>query len=276
MRLAEADDSPRSVDVGAKTMGSVSFPGNTSGRQPSITRTAAALLVVGCVLQAVPAGAADEQEWGTVKFRIRCPDAAANNLPGDGSLEVDLPTGGVANVFFWVRGDVNPVHPAYRITERDTVTVQFNGDRIQPRAATYRMGQSLVFQSVFNDTHGPVFNLGRVSALLPPGASMAVGVPSPKQLPQEITCVIHPKTRAYLKILEHPYGDVTDADGSAVLQYLPVGRYEVQFWHERIGFLNLGKAGHANPATAKGRMWITVTPGETELGEFVVPRSEFR
>jgi hypothetical protein len=103
-----------------------------------------------------------------------------------------------------VKGEVSAVHPAYRITERDTVTLQFNGDRIQPRAATYRMGQSLVFQSVFGDTHGPVFPWGRVSAVLPPGASMAVGVPGTKILPQHISCVIHPQARAYLKILDPP------------------------------------------------------------------------
>jgi hypothetical protein len=70
-------------------------------RRPTISRTAGLLLLIACALQSATALAADEHRCGTVKFRIRCSDAAANNLPGDGTLEVDLPSGGVANVFYW-------------------------------------------------------------------------------------------------------------------------------------------------------------------------------
>jgi len=233
------------------------------------------LLGLSVILSAAPV-TADATEWGTVKFRIRCPDAAAGNLPNDGSLEVDLPTGGVAGVVYWVRGGVSRVHPSYDFTANDIVTIQFDGDHIRPRVASYRSGQSLVFQSVFNDTHAPVFYAAGLSALLLPNASLQVGVPRAKILPQEITCSIHPKARAYLKILDHPYGDVTDPDGSAALHNLPIGVHELQLWHERVGFLNIWKPDQPAPATANGRIRVTVKPGVTDLGDFVVPRIEFR
>jgi hypothetical protein len=40
---------------------------------------------------------------------------------------------------------------------------------------------------------------------------------------------------AYIGVLEHPYFDVTDAEGRYTLKGLPPGDYTVEAWHERLG-----------------------------------------
>jgi hypothetical protein len=229
-------------------------------------------LCLGLFVALAPSLAAADNEWGTVRFRVRCPDAAANNLPNDGSLKVDVTDGAVANVVFWVRSDVPRIHPSYELSAKNRVTILFDGDQIRPRVATYRLGQELVFQSVFNESQSPLFPLSDISSLLPPGASFEVHVKQTRVLPQEITCVIRPKARAYLKVLSHPYGDLTDPDGTAELRNLPVGEHELQFWHERVGYLHGLRQGPAAPPAEKGRFRITVKPGMNDLGEVTIPR----
>jgi hypothetical protein len=208
-------------------------------------------------------------------LRIRCPDASPGNRPGDGSLVIDRRTGAVANVFTWVRGEVDHVHPQYRFSASDPVTICFRGDRIQPRAAVFRTGQSLVFQSRHSETHSPVFDLAGLSSLLQPDATMPVPFSGRRAIPQEIRCAIHPEARAFLMIVDHPYAGITDTNGSVFLSNLPVGEHELRFYHERVGYLDLRKADQQDPATAKGLLKITVKEGMNDLGEFVVPRAEF-
>jgi hypothetical protein len=233
-------------------------------------------LFIGLFIAAIASPvAADDDQWGTVRFRIRCPDVAAKNLPADGSLEVDLKTGALANAMIWVRGEITRVHPAYGVSDTDQITLQFGNDRIRPRAIVARKSQTLGFTAVDGQSHAPVFMLGPCG-LLPPTLVQTIPLTTSKILPQQLTCAIHPAEIAYVKILDHPYGDATDPDGTAEIRDLPAGVHELQFWHERAGYLNLWKPEQDAPATAKGRIKITVNPGLNDLGEFIVPRAEFK
>lgn len=50
----------------------------------------------------------------------------------------------------------------------------------------------------------------------------------------EVRCTIHPWTRAYIAVFDHPYFAVTGSDGSFKIDSLPPGTYKMMVWHEGI------------------------------------------
>jgi hypothetical protein len=48
----------------------------------------------------------------------------------------------------------------------------------------------------------------------------------------EVHCLMHPWTRAYIAVFDHPYFAVTGADGSFKIDSLPPGTYKLMVWHE--------------------------------------------
>ncbi len=51
----------------------------------------------------------------------------------------------------------------------------------------------------------------------------------------EATCEVHPWSRAWLLVFDHPYAVVTGRDGAFRLDGVPPGRHRVLAWHERYG-----------------------------------------
>lgn len=51
----------------------------------------------------------------------------------------------------------------------------------------------------------------------------------------ELTSELHPWTRGWVAVFDHPYFAVTDARGAFVLEGVPPGRYTLAAWHERFG-----------------------------------------
>lgn len=47
-----------------------------------------------------------------------------------------------------------------------------------------------------------------------------------------IKCDVHSWMKAYCAVLDHPYFDVTDKDGTFSIEGLPPGTYDVEVWHE--------------------------------------------
>jgi len=50
-----------------------------------------------------------------------------------------------------------------------------------------------------------------------------------------IKCDVHPWMKSYLQVFDHPYFDVTDAQGSFRLKNVPPGTYEIVAWQEKFG-----------------------------------------
>jgi plastocyanin len=48
----------------------------------------------------------------------------------------------------------------------------------------------------------------------------------------EVTCALHPWTRAYIAVFDHPYFAVTGDDGKFTIDSLPPGTYKMMVWHE--------------------------------------------
>jgi len=48
----------------------------------------------------------------------------------------------------------------------------------------------------------------------------------------EVRCAMHPWTRAYIAVFDHPYFAVTAANGAFTIDSLPPGNYKLMVWHE--------------------------------------------
>lgn len=51
----------------------------------------------------------------------------------------------------------------------------------------------------------------------------------------ELRCDLHPWTRGWIAVFDHPYFTVTERDGGFVLDSVPPGHYTLHVWHERLG-----------------------------------------
>ena len=72
-------------------------------------------------------------------------------------------------------------------------------------------------------------------------------------------------------VRDTPYMATTDQDGSFVIENLPAGDHELQFWHERPGYLKNCRSDSLD-IDRRGRATVTVAPGRTlDLGTIDVP-----
>lgn len=50
-----------------------------------------------------------------------------------------------------------------------------------------------------------------------------------------VKCDVHGWMQAYIRVDDHPFHTVTDADGHFRIEGLPEGRYTLELWHEKLG-----------------------------------------
>jgi hypothetical protein len=55
----------------------------------------------------------------------------------------------------------------------------------------------------------------------------------PAQL--EVTCELHPWSKAWILVFDHPYFAVSQKNGSFTIRDIPAGTYRVKAWHPRLG-----------------------------------------
>lgn len=55
----------------------------------------------------------------------------------------------------------------------------------------------------------------------------------PAQL--EVTCELHPWSKAWILVFDHPYFAVSQRNGSFAIPDIPAGTYKVKAWHPRLG-----------------------------------------
>jgi len=89
-----------------------------------------------------------------------------------------------------------------------------------------------------------------------------------QRIPIPILCNYHPWESAFILPLDHPYVDISKADGSFRISKLPVEKLEFQVWQERVGYLY-------TPEWKKGRFKMTIKPGVNDLGTIKLPSSMF-
>ncbi len=66
----------------------------------------------------------------------------------------------------------------------------------------------------------------------------------------EVRCDRHPWTRAWLLAFDHPYYAITDRNGTFAMDSIPIGRYRLMSWHERLGVVEREVVVRADSTTA--------------------------
>ncbi|NDC63501.1 MAG: methylamine utilization protein [Planctomycetia bacterium] len=248
---------------------------------------ASALAVIAC--GAAPAFA---EEWGSVKgrFEFGGQPVAAAELKADKDVDVcgkhkllaeELVVGadkGLANVVVFVRDKGIKVHPDLAAAKSEKVVLDNQGCRFQPHVAVVQTGQPFVIKN--SDTVGHNSNIATLknppsNSLIPQASESPITFNSEEAIPSQVTCNIHPWMKAWVVIRGNPYVAVSKPDGTFELRNLPAGEVELQFWHEKAGYIGEMTVGGKAEKIAKGRKKVRVAAGDNDLGTMVLDANLF-
>jgi hypothetical protein len=74
----------------------------------------------------------------------------------------------------------------------------------------------------------------------------------------------------------NPYATVSKADGSFEIADLPAEELELQFWHEKAGYIGEMTINGKAEKVSKGRKKMTIAAGETNLGDIGLDAKLFK
>ena len=249
--------------------------------------------ILACLAIAGLSASANADDWGTIKGRFVFAGTApaAIELKADKDVEVcgkhklvneELVVGadkGIANVVVYVRDKGVKVNPAAAEAAKAVKPVLDNANcRFEPHVVFVQTGQELIIKN--SDTVGHNSNVATVknppsNNLIPAGQQAATTFSSDEAIPAQVTCNIHPWMKAWLLVRPNPYGAVSKADGSFEIKDVPAGEVELQFWHEKAGYIGDMTIGGKAEKASKGRKKVTVAAGGTDLGEIVLEPAVF-
>jgi hypothetical protein len=183
--------------------------------------------------------------------------------------------GGLANVYVYVRSPKVNVCPdlleevkhqkQVLLDNRDCIFIPHCMKIWCTRQEFYIVNSDPVAQNV---AFSPLGDLSANIVLPPPpaaGAKATWRFRRKQRAPVPIACNYHPWESAYVLPLDHPYVAISTMDGTFRLPKLPVGEWEFQIWHEKVGYdLN-------TPICKKGRFRMTIRPGGNDLGTLKLP-----
>ena len=157
---------------------------------------------------------------------------------------VDEKSLGFKNVLVWLRPDTEDrkdtfpkeqIKPELQKPKPKHHVLDVVGWQFEPRAIAARAGDTFEFDSSSKHAHNLNYNSENesISPLLPTGPNFKLKRPLGAQLtPISFTCNIHPWMAGRMRVFDHPYFAVTDADGKFEIRDAPVGKWRVVYWHE--------------------------------------------
>ena len=195
----------------------------------------------------------------------------------DESLIVDAQTRGIANVVVELVAKDPPKHPDWEKLVAKHVTLKQEACRFEPHVSLAFTGQELRITNPDAIGHNPrleVFSQ-ETSALIPGGGPVVHRLKAPIDLPTKVNCAIHPWMHGYLVIKDHPYVSISNATGEFSIPHLPPGEWTFRVWQEKAGFVEAVTVKDQVEHWAKGKVKLTIAPGENDLGEVKVSPKEF-
>ena len=154
---------------------------------------------------------------------------------------VDKKTGGVANVFIYLRKAPAAPPPELARSAAPEVKITIEDRQFVPHAVVVRTDQKLRFVNKWPRAHAVhTFTLANPQSLLLDEFGkdgVAIELPRPEGLPLPVRCDIHPWMRANMLVVDHPYAAVTDREGKFTIKRLPAGEHSFRVWHESVGYL---------------------------------------
>jgi hypothetical protein len=251
------------------------------------------LLGLGLFLGAGAMAADDASDWGTVKGQVvfggpAVPEppviaAIATHQDSKHCLEngpiqseewvVNKSNLGVRWTFVWLEPEKGAaalkVHPSLQPIKDKEVVIDQPCCKFEPHALALREGQDLVAKNSspvahnVNWTGHPLKNPGG-NVIIPARQAQTILNLKADRFPVMVKCNIHPWMGAFVRVFDHPYFAVTDADGQFTIKQAPAGKYRLVFWHEATGW---------GPGEREGLAVTIDAKKETDLGKVkLMPR----
>ncbi|PQO38527.1 twin-arginine translocation signal domain-containing protein [Blastopirellula marina] len=164
---------------------------------------------------------------------------------------VDPKTKAVRWVYVWLI----PEDKQGTLTPHESLTVLGDDEKIipidqeptgyVPHAVAIREEQGILMRNQGPVAH--VFNMQGFSnpsknIAMPPGSEIPVKGLMAERAAIKISCPPHPWERMTLRVFDHPYFAVTNAEGEFEFKMVPTGPCRLIVWHETLGFHG-GRAG---------------------------------
>jgi hypothetical protein len=212
---------------------------------------------------AASAIADDKPQWATIKGQVVFPKG--KDIPKRAKLEVNqdkmhcLKDGdlldesilvnpdnrGVKNVVVFLRpDDKNPnavfaqgqIHPEDAKRKPAEVVIDQPCCMFVKRVTVARVGDTLIVKNPAPVPHNFFWssdNNGNHNPNIAPKTDWKMPNALAKEAgPVQYKCTIHAWMAGYVRIFDHPYYAVTDADGKFEIKNAPVGKFRIVCWHE--------------------------------------------
>ena len=188
---------------------------------------------------------------------------------------------GLANVVVFLRPDsddrkvefpAEKVHPDLAAVKPVDHTVLAAGGQFAPRVLAVRAGDRVTFDNRLpvatnvrydSDADGNKFNV-----LVGMGMAHTSKPLAAAPTPDRFASTIYPWMGGYVRVFDHPYFAVTDADGRFEIRNAPAGAWRLAAWHEAAGWLGgpPGRLGTklAVPESRAGRQELAPLTFESE------------
>jgi hypothetical protein len=246
-------------------------------------------------LLVLASSAASAQEWGTLtgRFVYDGKPPVLKDIPPtkdqqvcdkhkipDERLVVDK-DGGLANVVVTLATKGVQVAPSYSSAGEKPVELDNKNCRFEPHIAIVTTKQKMALRNSdpigHNSNVAPLANPG-INPILPVGGDpIPFELKAEEGLPVQVSCNIHPWMKAYIVVRSNPYAAVSDSTGKFTIKDLPAGKpLEFDLWQESAGRLKNTAVGSAGKTSARGRVKLTLKPGENNLGDIKVSPSLFK
>lgn len=196
----------------------------------------------------------------------------------DESLIVDAQTRGIANVVVELVAKDPPKHPDWEKLQLAKAGLSFENCRLDPHVSLVLTKQEFIITNRDEIGHNAKLNVlnnyGNCD-LLPAGYAHRMQFRELEPIPVLVTCSIHPWLNSYLIVRNHPYVSISNATGEFSIPHLPPGEWTFRVWQEKTGFVEAVTVKDKVEHWAKGKVKLTIAPGENDLGEVKVSPKEF-
>jgi RNA polymerase sigma factor (sigma-70 family) len=243
--------------------------------------------------------------WGTVKGQVvfdgdAIPEPTPINVDKDqqhclskGPLVsnewvVNKDNKGIRHVYVWLVADPNlkkpsqkiPVHPSLAESKEKQLVLDQPCCMFEPHVLALREDQTLMVKNSAPIPHNVNIQGGiknpTLNVLLPPGGQIEVKDFKAAVPPVSVVCNIHGWMKSYIRVFDHPYFAVTDADGKFEIEQAPVGDFYLVVWHEAVGWRDRKTVTNAEGKEEQHiGMKITIKgDGATDLGKLGIKPAE--
>ena len=174
---------------------------------------------------------------------------------------IDPKTKAVQWVYVWLqpiqKNDKFLVHNSLKIIspEKKFITIEQEPTGYAPHCAAIQEGQGIIMKNSGPIAH--VFNFSgfaneTFNRAMPPKSEIKVEAPKIEKSAITINCPPHPWERMFLRIFDHPYFAVSNADGTFEFNLVPKGPCRLVVWHEKLGFKDGKKGRDGSEVTVEG------------------------